>query len=352
MKNKLFFIISINILVCHISLHACDYCLLTQGISPLETARGIGLRADERYTRLSTLLDHGDKIDNEGAKETHWTTQVTGFYSVTPRLTFTAVVPYVRRFEQEGEAGGHHNDGDGHQDGKTNINSSKNWFIDTSLLNSSKNISSMFNEEVGASGSSSEFSDISVFGRYQVLNRHSLNSTFIAALQGGIRFPTGKTDATNEEGEILNAHIQPGTGAFNYLFGFSVSYAIKKVSFVANSLYSLTTEGNVGNDSYEYGNVINYDASVRYRLSGSIQSSTYLFASLGVAGEHRQEELLKGDEVPGTGGQTIYLLPGFQVFFRPFIFEASFWVPVIYDLHGRQLAETFKGSAGFTFLWR
>ncbi len=58
------------------------YCLLTQGIFPLETANGIGLRLDERYTRLSTLIDAaGNEIDSQGALETHWTTQFTGLYS-------------------------------------------------------------------------------------------------------------------------------------------------------------------------------------------------------------------------------------------------------------------------------
>lgn len=51
--------------------HACEYCLLTQGLSPLQTTTGLGIRIDERYTVLSDVYDGKDKIDNPGNKETH-----------------------------------------------------------------------------------------------------------------------------------------------------------------------------------------------------------------------------------------------------------------------------------------
>ena len=76
---------------------SCDYCLLVQGVSPLETAIGKGLRFDQRYTRLSTLFDNGEEINNEGISETHWTSQFSGFYSFTPQIMMLAVVPVVKR---------------------------------------------------------------------------------------------------------------------------------------------------------------------------------------------------------------------------------------------------------------
>ncbi|MFQ5629984.1 MAG: hypothetical protein ACE5I1_14555, partial [bacterium] len=144
--------------------------------------------------------------------------------------------------------------------------------------------------------------------------------------------------------------IQPGTGAFSYLFGLSTSYAYKKLNAVANGTFSLATEGEVGDDSYEYGNAINYDAALRYRLSGSLQSSANLFAALGIAGEWRQKEQLNSLELDGTGGNTLYLTPGFQVFFRSVVFEFSFWQAISRDLNGEQLGESFKTFAGLTFL--
>ena len=320
------------VLLCTISasVFACDYCLLTQGISPLETARGVGLRVDQRYTRLATLFDHGEKIGNNGALETHWTTQLTGFYSVTPRFTMTAVVPVVRRFEAEGvtiiEEGG-------------------------ALAKRAPGTARILHS--GENGSSFGLGDIALIGRYQFMNRHSLNSTLVAALQGGLRVPTGKTDETLADGDFLDAHIQPGSGAFTYFFGLSTSYAIKRTTVVANGMFGIPGKGEVGNDTYEFGNFFNYDASFRYRLNGGLQSKTSFFASLGLAGEYRKPEFQNGlPTEEGTGGHTVYLTPGVQLFMRSIILELSFWQPIVRDLDGEQLGETFKTSGGVTFLLR
>src|SRR3989304_5685969 len=85
--------------------HACDYCLLTQGLSPLQTTTGLGIRIDERYTVLNSMYNGTDKVDNPGNKETHLTTQVTGFYAINPDLTALVVIPYVRTTMKEWDEG-------------------------------------------------------------------------------------------------------------------------------------------------------------------------------------------------------------------------------------------------------
>ncbi len=320
----------------------CDYCLLTQGVSPLETSRGVGLRLDERYTRLSTLFVNGNRVDHTNDLETYWTTQVTAFYSLTSRLTLTAVVPFSRRFEREGdenvpEAAG------------ARTPRQLPGLFKTGGVNS---VAGVLHGGDGAPGSSFGLGDITLLARYQLFQRHSLASTLTVALQGGLRLPTGKTTAVNSAGETLTAHIQPGTGAFTYMAGLSASYAVKRVSITANGLVGLPTRGEVGDDSYEYGNSITYDTSIRYRLSGSLQNPLKVFATAGIAGEYREQELFNQEPVDGTGGHTVYVTPGIQFFFNPVIFEFSFWQPVIQNLDGEQLGETFKTYASFTFLLR
>ncbi|RMH89442.1 MAG: hypothetical protein D6681_14315 [Calditrichaeota bacterium] len=335
-------LIGILLLIATTAGFACDYCMLTQGISPLETARGKGLRIDQRYARLATLFDHGTRIRNHDELETHWTTQITGFYSLTPRLTLIATVPIVRRFERESEAGGHH--------GGAEHPISGGGILREGAF-SSHLTGGIFHEEGGTGGSVFGLSDIALVGRYQVLARHTLTSTLVAAVQAGVRLPTGQTDARNGEGEFLGAHAQPGTGAFTYLIGGSFSYAVKRISIVANALAGFPTEGKAGDDRYEYGNNLNYDVALRYRLSGSLQARANLFGAVGIAGEYRKHELRNGEKVEGTGGHTVYVTPGVQLFYRPFIFEFSFWQPIVHDLDGRQLGETFKTFGGITFLF-
>ncbi|RMG27732.1 MAG: hypothetical protein D6732_19855, partial [Methanobacteriota archaeon] len=168
----------------------------------------------------------------------------------------------------------------------------------------------------------------------------------------GVRLPTGKTNATNDSGEILTAHIQPGTGAFTYILGVSLSYALQRITLIANGLVGLPGKGEVGEDSYQYGNSVTYDTALRYRLTSSLQAPIKVFLTAGIAGEYRKQEKQNELLVSGTGGHTVYATPGIQLFFHPFIVELSFWQPVYQNLNGLQLGETFKTYGGLTFLLR
>ena len=72
---------------------ACDYCLISQGASPLDTVNGRGLRVTERYTTLDSVYDGSRERANPGASETYYTTEVTGFWDPRPWLTLIAVAP-------------------------------------------------------------------------------------------------------------------------------------------------------------------------------------------------------------------------------------------------------------------
>ena len=71
----------------------CDYCPISQGVSPLDTVNGRGLRVAERYTTLDRVYDGSRELANPGASETYYTTEVTGFWDPRPWLTLIAVAP-------------------------------------------------------------------------------------------------------------------------------------------------------------------------------------------------------------------------------------------------------------------
>ena len=73
---------------------ACDFCLLSQGISPLDTMKGSGIKVSERYTLLDQVYQGSRKQTSPGAREEHWTTEFSGFYGITPEFTLLAVIPY------------------------------------------------------------------------------------------------------------------------------------------------------------------------------------------------------------------------------------------------------------------
>ena len=73
---------------------------------------------------------------------------------------------------------------------------------------------------------------------------------------------------------------------------------------------------------------------------------------MGFAGEYRGKEELNGVELDNTGGHTLYFIPALQIFWRPIIFEITYWQAIAHDLNGLQLGETYKALAGITYLIR
>jgi len=167
---------------------ACDYCLLSQGISPLDTLKGAGVRVNERYTIVNQVYRGTDKLSNPGVKEEYRTTEVTGFYSVNEDLMILGVLPYKKNG----------------MDGELNV------LADGTL----EAISDM-------RGDSSGLGDISVIGRYSFFKRHTIDATTTVAALFGIKLPTGRTDSkTNDGMEFLDSHMQPGTGSTDFMAGF------------------------------------------------------------------------------------------------------------------------------------
>jgi hypothetical protein len=300
---------------------ACDFCLLSQGISPLDTMKGSGIKVSERYTVLDQVYQGTSEKANPGAKEEHWTTELTGFYGITPEFTVMAVVPYKK----------------GKTSGEADLTATP-AVLDSSMA-----------------GDASGLGDIALLGRYPFFKRETPDTTTIVAGVAGIKFSTGKTDAKTSDGmSYLDSHMQPGTGSTDYLLGLSYSHSLQRLSFAANLLGTITTEGKFGNTTHKFGNALNYDASGKYRIAPEAFTpmAPQLFAALGINGEMRQREKEDGVDVPDSGGNTVYLSPGLQLVLAPhWIAELSYQHAIYHKLNGTQLGETYKVITGVTYLF-
>ena len=300
---------------------ACDFCLLSQGISPLDTMKGTGIKISERYSLLDQVYQGTSEKANPGAKETHWTTELTGFYGITPDFMLLAVIPY-KHGRTTGEAD------------MTTIPPT----LDTTMA-----------------GDAAGLGDVALMGRYTFLKQENPDTTNVLAGLAGIKFSTGKTNARTSDGmSYLDSHLQPGTGSTDYLLGLSYSHSLQRLSFSANLLGTITTEGKFGTTKHEFGNALNYDMSGKYRIAPEAFSpmKPQLFAALGINGEVRQREKEDGVAVPDSGGNTVYLSPGLQLVLAPhWIVEASYQHAIYHKLNGTQLGETYKAITGVTYLF-
>ncbi len=300
---------------------ACDFCLLSQGISPLDTMKGAGVKISERYTVLDQVYQGTSEKTNPGAKETHWTMELTGFYGITPEFMVLAVVPYKK----------------GKTSGEPDLTVTPPA-LDTTMA-----------------GDASGLGDIALMGRYTFFKSETPDTTSVVAGIVGVKFATGKTDAKTSDGmSFLDSHLQPGTGSTDYLIGLSYSHSLQRFSLSANLLGTITTEGKFGTTSHQFGNALNYDVTGKYRIVPEAFAPTrpQLFAALGINGEVREREKEDGATVIDSGGNTIYLSPGLQLVLAPhWVFEFSYQHAVYHNLYGTQLGETYKAIGGVTYLF-
>ncbi len=195
--------------------------------------KGNGIKVSERYTLLDQVYQGTSKQANPGVKEEHWTTELTGFYGMTPEFMVLAVVPY--------------------KTGKTSGELDRT--TDPVGL------------DTAGAGNASGIGDVALMGRYTFLKHENPETTDIFAGLFGVKFATGKTDARTADGaEFLDSHLQPGTGSTDYLLGLSYSHSLSRFSVSANILGTITTAGKFGDTKHQFGNSLNYDVTGKYRV--------------------------------------------------------------------------------------
>lgn len=319
--RKLFTILFciIGILSINSRINACDYCLLSQGLSPLQTTTGIGIRIDERYTVLDKMYRGTEKIDNPGNKETHLTTQVTGFYAINPELTALVVLPYVRRTHEE-------------------------WHTH---IHEGGEIEMEFHE-----GKAWGLGDVVLMGRYTFFRRHELDTTTLLAGQVGVKLPTGTTDKKDNTGAFIDAHGQPGTGSTDIHLGLNFSHAVRRLTLTTNLLYSINNKGEAGGENHEFGDWFTYDVTGIYRIYPATPPGPTVSLALGIAGEWRDKEKLSGEEVEDSGGHVLYLNTGILFIPRPkWVLELNHRPSIYHNLNGEQLGEDYKTTLSLTYLF-
>ena len=301
---------------------ACDFCLMHQGISPLETLNGHGLRVTQHYTDVDAVYQGTDRRPDPGAEEQFWTTDITAFYSLPQLegllLQFNLPVRVTR--------------------GAGDVRTAADGSVDRDT----------------AHGGDSGIGDVSLLARYTFLRRHTLASTLYLALSAGFKAPTGATDGRDDAGAFMDAHTQVGTGSYDALVGLSGNYVRGRFGVAVSAFGSLTGAGEFGDTRHRFGDSLNYAVSGRYRLTPAVLggSAMQLFAAAGISGEARRREHEEGARVTDSGGHTLYVTPGLQLNVNAhWVAEVSYHHAIYHRLNGTQLGENYKVFGSLTYLF-
>jgi hypothetical protein len=199
--------------------------------------------------------------------------------------------------------------------------------------------------------------DLTLLGQYNFYNDYN-NQLAVSAL-AGLKLNSGEVGKSDKAGEEFNTEFQPGSGSIDPLLGVAVSKGFGNWSLHGNLLYAFAGDGF--NDT-NLGDRLHYNAAVAYRFGGEAQHehakgtpefhdhSLWTYdAVLELNGEWQDYE--REGEVSNrhSGGNVIFLSPGFRVSFGDVAGQISLGLPIHADMNGIQSPPGARLRAGISW---
>lgn len=164
------------------------------------------------------------------------------------------------------------------------------------------------------------------------------------SLVAGVKTPWGRNDLA-ENGQRLDEHAQPGTGATDSYGGLSLVVLVDpRSSIFASFLYRRTGANGHG---YRYGRATTANLAYERRLGRVVD------AVVEANWRHAEQDAVDGDGTrdSNTGGDVVYLTPRLVLDLGGGILaRAGVQIPVVRSLYGDQ-TERANVNAGLTMLF-
>ena len=197
------------------------------------------------------------------------------------------------------------------------------------------------------SRSASGFGDLTVFGRYTVVQRDQPGRNFRIAPFAGVKAPTGDDNKRDAMGKLPSS-VQVGSGSWDTLFGVVSTYQTLDYQIDSQISYLVNTEAN----NFEAGDVARLDGSLQYRLLPETLSdgvAAFVYGVIEANLVYQQKNRVSGKSDKDSGGTRLFLTPGIQYVTRRWIGEAAVQVPVAQDLNGDALENDYIARVSVRF---
>ncbi len=149
-------------------------------------------------------------------------------------------------------------------------------------------------------------------------------------LQGvaGSRVPLGNSEQKNAIGELLEQHLQTGSGAWAGIFGTQLLHASGSVPLFLSASY----QANGANDQdFTYGNVFRFNAAAQKALFNPVE------VIVEINGRTADYDDAAGETDPNSGGTVVYFSPGLRLRLGGALsLRGQVQIPVVENLHGEQ----------------
>jgi hypothetical protein len=196
-------------------------------------------------------------------------------------------------------------------------------------------------EQLPESWHFTEIGDARVLGRYQLPLHGEAPSSIGFSL--GVKLPTGKFDVANDEGEVAERMLQPGTGTTDLLAGVFYNRLFANSSSVfVQARYESATDSR---DDYRPGDRFFMDLGYRYPLTSRFALQAQLNAVL------KEREHGANAEPEDSGGKYLFFTPGVSfAVTRSLQLYGFVQLPLYQYVNGVQLTADWAALAGAS--WR
>ena len=159
-------------------------------------------------------------------------------------------------------------------------------------------------------------------------------------LIGGVSLPTGSHDVSNEDGEVGELPIQPGSGTTDGIGGLAWQGGVVRRSGAQGEMGDFAVVPYFFSAIYRYrtgsgdrlGNELQLSAGSAYPLTNRIEALLQLNAR--VRARDRMED---PEEAELSGGRSLYASPGVRVSYRGAAFYAIAQLPLYQRVNAIQL---------------
>ncbi len=150
--------------------------------------------------------------------------------------------------------------------------------------------------------------DISLLGRYSILNQRKGDFAFLS-IGAGLKLPTGDTSKTfstpfGKKSSNETQMLQLGSGSYDYILDLGFTKITKNSRIDANINYLFT---NKGDNDYQFGDTLKWNLGYSFKVNA-------IFAlQMELDGISQKKNSYKNRDIDSTGGNFIYLTPGFKI---------------------------------------
>lgn len=180
--------------------------------------------------------------------------------------------------------------------------------------------------------------DIKVAGRYQ----QSFRKLSAIGIIYGAKLPTGDYNASNNEGDLAERSLQPGTGTTDFLIGPYARLDINKdSSFFTQLLFTKPFKERAG---YKAGEQVTFDIGYRHALTPHLSGLTQLNF------HYKGKDSGQAAEADDSGNRSIHFSPGLSYSLtKNSMLYGYVQIPLYQHVNGIQLTEKWSAVSGVSF---